>query len=71
MFQTALVVALANVQIPVLLGDLVNVVADYGRGSSSDAQQFWNDIAGPAFQLVKIYIVQVSFVTYFIQSTAI
>ncbi|KAF2355966.1 ABC transporter type 1 transmembrane domain [Trinorchestia longiramus] len=58
---TALVVALANVQIPMLLGDLVNVVAEYSRGTTGDVQQFWKDITTPAVQLIKIYLVQAVF----------
>ncbi|XP_018018920.1 mitochondrial potassium channel ATP-binding subunit-like [Hyalella azteca] len=58
---TALVVALANVQIPLLLGDLVNVVAEHAGNTARDAQQFWKDVTQPALKLVKIYIVQAGF----------
>jgi ATP-binding cassette subfamily B (MDR/TAP) protein 8 len=51
-------------QIPQLLGDIVNVVAEFARsdpaGGSSDAavQSFLAQIRDPALHMVKLYVAQ-------------
>ena len=58
--QSALVVAIANIQIPLLLGKVVNVVANYTKDTTTEAARtFKDEIWVPSVKLVKIYFVQV------------
>lgn len=56
-FQLAFGAAILNIQIPLMLGDLVNVVARYLREHTSNYVQ---EISGPALKLLGLYGLQVS-----------
>ncbi|XP_076053089.1 mitochondrial potassium channel ATP-binding subunit-like [Oratosquilla oratoria] len=58
---SALVVALANIKIPLLLGDVVNVVAKFTEEAGNEARNFAQEISGPAFKIIKLYVVQAVF----------
>lgn len=55
-FQLAFGAAILNIQIPLMLGDLVNVVARYLREHSGT---YVNEIKGPAMKLLGLYAIQV------------
>lgn len=57
--QSAFVVSLANIQVPVLLGEVVNVVAKFTREMSTERRIFSQEVAGPVVKLVKYYCIQV------------
>ena len=54
--QSALAVAIVNIQIPILLGDVVNVVS---RFTAEAAGNFMDEIRQPALKLISMYGVQV------------
>lgn len=54
--QLAFGAALLNIQIPLMLGDLVNVVARHMR---EHAGNYLRDMRGPAFKLLALYCAQV------------
>ena len=58
--QSALVVSLANIQVPILLGEVVNVVARFIREAAVGGRSFSQEVAGPVLTLVKYYFIQVS-----------
>ncbi len=48
-------------QIPQLLGNVVNVVAEFARsdgGSGNAVDRFLSEIKGPAFHMAKLYVAQ-------------
>ena len=54
-------VAFANIQIPSLLGDIINVLSRYtSSGNSETRSYFLNEIWIPSVKLFKVYITQVS-----------
>ena len=55
-FQSALGAAVVNIQIPILLGDVVNVLS---RFTAETAGNFMDDIRQPAMKLVSMYGIQV------------
>ncbi|GFS43568.1 mitochondrial potassium channel ATP-binding subunit [Trichonephila inaurata madagascariensis] len=57
---SALVVAILNIQIPIALGDMVNVVSSFLSDNSieKDAVTFFNEMRGPAIHLVYMYLAQ-------------
>lgn len=56
--QLAFGAAALNIQIPLMLGDLVNVVARYTR---ENVGNYLRDIRAPAFKLLSLYGLQVRF----------
>lgn len=56
-FQLAFGAAILNIQIPMMLGDLVNVVARHLREHASN---YVEEIRGPAVKLLGLYGLQVS-----------
>lgn len=58
LFQLAFGAAVLNIKIPLMLGDLVNVVARYLREHTPSYVQ---EIRGPALKLLGLYGLQVSF----------
>lgn len=52
--QTALAVAVVNIQIPLLLGEVVNVVS-----TAEAADSFLDSIRQPVLKLIYMYILQV------------
>lgn len=58
---SALVVALCNIQIPVSLGSIVNVVAQLTQQAVDQRESFMKEIADPALKLLKLYAVQAVF----------
>lgn len=57
-FQLAFGAAILNIKIPLMLGDLVNVVARYLR---EHTPSYVEEIRGPALKLLGLYGLQVSF----------
>lgn len=55
--QLAFGAAILNIQIPLMLGDLVNVVARYLRENTGN---YVHEIRGPALKLLGLYGIQVS-----------
>jgi len=57
---TALAVAMLNIKIPQLLGDIVNVVARSGEATTGTeaVELFLAQIKEPALQMVKLYVAQ-------------
>ncbi len=62
---SAMIAAALNIQIPKMLGDIVNVLANYVRkdsnltqecGAGSGAPSFVDEIKAPALRLIKIYL---------------
>ncbi|CAL4122991.1 unnamed protein product [Meganyctiphanes norvegica] len=58
---SALVVALCNIQIPISLGSIVNVVAQLAQETSNQGESFMKEVANPALKLLKLYLVQAIF----------
>lgn len=58
---SALIVALANVQVPLLLGNVVDVVASFTRELATGERNFVQEIAAPSIKLIKYYVVQAIF----------
>lgn len=56
-FQLAFGAAILNIQIPLMLGSLVNVVAQYLREHTGN---YMTEIKGPALKLLGLYGIQVS-----------
>lgn len=56
--QGALAVAILNIQIPQVMGGLINVVAKFT--DSHDGDTFINEIKVPAIKLITMYVAQVS-----------
>lgn len=52
-------VSLANIQVPVLLGEVVNVVAKFTREAGTGQRVFSQEVVGPVAKLVKYYCMQV------------
>ena len=57
LFQAALVVAVMNIQIPLVLGGIVNIIS---QTPSGDGKSFSEQILGPGLRLVSMYVAQVS-----------
>lgn len=55
--QLAFTAAILNIKIPLMLGDLVNVVAQYLR---EHTRNYIQEISGPALKLLALYGLQVS-----------
>lgn len=55
--QAAVAAALVNIKVPLLLGDLVNVVSNLSKDTATD---FINNIKTPAIKLMMFYGVQVT-----------
>lgn len=53
----ALAVALLNIEIPQVMGGVVNVVSKFGHMHDSDV--FTEEMKGPAIKLVTLYVLQV------------
>lgn len=53
----ALVVAILNIQIPQVMGGVINVVAKYAEQRITD--DFINEMQAPAIKLVAMYVAQV------------
>lgn len=59
--QSAVVVALVNIQIPLMLGDLVNVISNF---TQENAGNFLELVRSPAQKLCLFYIIQVHIDAY-------
>lgn len=62
MFQSALIVAFLNVYIPMLLGEVVNVLANQRNNPSPN---FIEQIQAPALKLFGLYVAQVNYFIMF------
>ncbi|CAH2004100.1 unnamed protein product [Acanthoscelides obtectus] len=60
----ALVVAVLNIQIPQVMGGLINILAKFTE--SKDSLQFMNEIKPTAFKLIGMYIAQSVFTFFYI-----
>lgn len=65
-FQSAFVVALLNIEIPRLLGSMVNVVSNYLN--TRDADNYWEELKAPATKLGLLYLCQAAFTFVYIHS---
>ncbi|KAB7502661.1 ATP-binding cassette sub-family B member 8, mitochondrial [Armadillidium nasatum] len=63
---SALIVALSNIQIPLLLGEVVNVVAKYTQGNANEGSRFLDDILKPCMKIFQVYVVQSMFTFIYI-----
>ncbi|KAG0723901.1 ATP-binding cassette sub-family B member 8, mitochondrial [Chionoecetes opilio] len=63
---SALVVSLANVQVPILLGEVVNVVARFTGEASTEGRHFSEEVITPVLKLVKYYCIQATFTLSYI-----
>jgi ATP-binding cassette subfamily B (MDR/TAP) protein 8 len=57
--QSALAAAIVNIKIPLLLGELVNIVSNF---THDEAGNFIEEIKKPALKLVGYYSLQVCFI---------
>ena len=55
--QSALAVAIISIQIPILLGDVVNVVSKYSAATSEN--NFMQDMRKPSLRIIQMYGIQV------------
>lgn len=67
---TALLVAALNIQVPVFLGDIINVLSRFSQGSSNQETTFVEAIQAPAAKLIAIYFAQSIFTFLYISSLA-
>ncbi|XP_042241922.1 mitochondrial potassium channel ATP-binding subunit-like isoform X1 [Homarus americanus] len=58
---SALIVALANVQVPILLGDVVNVVANFTSEATNEGRNYMQEISAPSVKLLQYYVAQAIF----------
>lgn len=67
---SALVVAALNINIPVCLGAVVNVLSKITGNVTplSDSSEFFEEIQGPAFRLLTIFILQSIFTSIYIST---
>ena len=59
-FQSALAVAIVNIQIPILLGDVVNIVSKYSAETAAQ-NNFVEEIRKPGLRIIYMYSIQVDF----------
>lgn len=74
LFQSALIVSLANIQIPLLLGEIVNVVARFTGEHTEEGNNYIKEITVPTVKIIKFYVAQVEIIVAFflyIRSTVI
>lgn len=57
-------VSLVNIQVPILLGDVVNVVAKFTQETMREGRTFMEEMYTPSIKLVKYYVVQVCYSSY-------
>lgn len=55
-FQCALAAALVNIKLPLMVGDVVNVVSKFAKDNTGN---FLEEIKRPALKLIATYIAQV------------
>ena len=55
--QSAFAVAIVNIQIPLILGDVVNVVSQF---TAENAGNFLEDMRKPATKIIGYYAIQVT-----------
>lgn len=67
-FQSALVVAVINIQIPTLLGDLINTISKIS--SSQPVSNFVKEMKMPTFKLIYLYCTQSVFTFLYISLLA-
>ena len=60
-FQSALADAFINIRIPVLLGDLVNVISSSSR---DELKNVLEEIKKPAIKLIQYYSLQVKYILH-------
>lgn len=53
-FKGALIVAILNIQIPQVMGGVINVIAEF-----QDADKFLESVKEPAIRLTAMYVAQV------------
>ena len=55
-FQCALATAVVNIKLPLMVGEVVNVVSQFTKDSGKD---FIEEIKKPAMRLIVTYLIQV------------
>lgn len=58
---SALIVSLANIQIPLLLGEIVNVVARFTGEHTEEGNNYIKEITVPTVKIIKFYVAQAIF----------
>ncbi|XP_047474458.1 mitochondrial potassium channel ATP-binding subunit-like isoform X2 [Penaeus chinensis] len=58
---SALIVSLANIQIPLLLGEIVNVVARFTGEHTEEGNSYIKEITDPTLKIIKFYVAQAIF----------
>ena len=67
--QSAFVVAILNIEIPRMLGSMINVVSNYLSSDSRDLQNsYWEELKIPATKLAVMYIFQSAFTFTYIHT---
>jgi hypothetical protein len=59
-FQAALLVAFINIQLPLYLGNIINILAKFTQDSTAQLS-FMSEMKEPALKLVGLYVAQVKF----------
>ena len=57
LFQCALATALVNIKLPLMVGDVVNVVSQFAKDNVGN---FIEEIKKPALRLIATYLIQVN-----------
>lgn len=58
-FQGAFAVAMLNIQIPQIVGSVINVLAKFN--DTKDSGVFFSEMKLPAFKLISVYVAQVRY----------
>ncbi|XP_045025526.1 mitochondrial potassium channel ATP-binding subunit [Daphnia magna] len=67
--SSAFVVAILNIEIPRLLGDMINVVSNHlNNDSESAAGNYWQELKVPAMRLGIMYVAQAAFTFVYIHT---
>ena len=59
LFQAAIGAAVVNIQIPVLLGEVTNIVSKYASDATTEVSSFLAEVRNPVVKLCSIYGLQV------------
>ena len=62
-FQCALATAVVNIKLPLMVGEVVNVISEFAKDTT---RNFIDDIKKPALRLIATYLIQVMEVSNFI-----
>lgn len=68
--QAALVVAMLNIQLPLYLGNIINILTKFTQNSTPGVS-FMAEMRDPALKLVGIYVAQVKELKLFVKISSI